>query len=203
MKNTRYFLLAAAMLFSLTANSATPGWYAGLGFVNSSFDHGVSDWNDGSLITGSVDDSDTGLSVFFGNRISDNLAIEFGHIDLGEASFKGTSSGGLLWLAGNVASNIEISGFQISALGIAPVSNNMEFFVKAGLFMWEADVSATNLILPGTYSGSEDDNDLFLGFGLQYNFRNQGALRIGWEDYGDFDLEIDTSALILSYSVKL
>lgn len=190
------------LLFSVTAYSATPGWYAGIGLMNSSFDHGVSDWNDGSLTSGSVEDSDSGLSIYIGNRVSNNLAVEFAHVDLGTASFKGTSSGGIIWNPGNVSASVDVSGLQIAALGFAPMSNSMEFYGKIGMFMWDADLSLTNsFIAPGgTASGSEDGNDIFFGFGLQFNFLNNGSLRVGYEDYGDFDLEIDTSALVLGYN---
>ena len=202
MKKSQIFLSTIGLCVSLAVHSANTGWYAGLGLVNSSFDAGVSDWDDGSLVSGSVDDSDSGLTFYFGNRISDNLAVEFGHIDLGETTFKGVTNGGLIWNSGNVAADIELSGIQISALGIAPISDSMEFYVKAGMFMWEADLSISNTIL-GSGSGSEDDNDLYIGVGFQYNFKNQGSLRVAWEDYGDFDLELDTTALIVSYSVNL
>lgn len=195
-------LIICGILFSVSAYSATPGWYAGIGFTNTSFDHDVSGWNDGSLTSGSVDDSDTGLTVYFGNRLSNNLAVEFGHVDLGEASFKGTSTGGFIWNPGSVAGSVDVSGIQIAGLAIAPISDNMEFYAKAGLFMWEADLSLTNTVF-GSGSGSEDDNDLFFGVGFQYNFNNNSSLRVAWEDYGDFDLEIDTSAIMVGLNFNL
>ncbi|MGD9390932.1 MAG: outer membrane beta-barrel protein [Thioalkalispiraceae bacterium] len=190
-------LVLFLMVTTVTAYAAAPGWYAGAGVTSTSFDNYVSGWDDGSLQSGSVDDSDNGVSVFIGNRIDNNLAVEFGYIDLGKTTFSGVSSGGVIWNPGAVSGSMEFSGLQLAGIAFAPISNIMEVYLKAGIFFWDADVSISNTVF-GSGSGSEDDNDLFYGIGFQYNFLNGAGIRLGWESYGDFDLEMDTDALIVS-----
>jgi hypothetical protein len=123
------------------------------------------------------DDTSTGYKLQLGNDVNENLRIEGFYADLGEA--EATDSFGDSVTA-------EADGFGVSLMPMAPVSDQADVFLKAGLFNWEAD--ATVNISGSTATGSDDGSDPFFGLGLRYRVGDQGSFRV---EYEQFDLDGD------------
>ena len=200
-------LLGVFLLFALSAttHAAQPGWYGGVGFGQSDYDLGVSDFDDGSLLSGNVDETDTAFKIFLGNRINENVSIEFGYLNLGEATFEGVSDGSALlfdglWEAGPVSADAETDGIHLAFIGNIPISDRLGLMAKAGLFVWDVSLGLSDT--SGSYSGDEDGTDLFFGLGLDYEITDKVAIRGEWERYSmDFGIDGDIDADLFSASL--
>ena len=193
------------LALSTTTHAAQLGWYGGVGFGQSDYDLGVSDFDDGSVISGSVDETDSALKIFLGNRVNENFSIEFGYLDLGEATFEGVSDGSALffdglWEAGPISADVETDGIHLAFIGNVPISDRLDFMAKAGFFLWDVSIVITDT--SGSYSGDEDGTDLFFGLGLGYEITDQIAIRGEWERYSmDFGIDGDIDADLFSASL--
>ena len=122
----------------------------------------------------SVDGKDTAWKIFGGYMFNRHFGIEAAYLNLGEVSYSGTF-GGLPVTGGK----IEVTGFNISAIGNLPVSEQFSVFGKIGLFLWDAEASDTTGGLP--FSGSEDGSDISFGVGVGYQFTRNLGVRAEWE----------------------
>jgi len=95
----------------------------------------------------------TPTSFYIGKRYSESTTFEFSYLDLGgfesdpEESFDASA---------------DISGIEVSALGLVKMGESVEFFSKAGLYIWEGDE-----VINGT---DTEDSDISLLLGLGFNF---------------------------------
>ena len=121
-------------------------------------------------------DSDT-VSLYAGRRFSDSLAAEFVAVDLGEFDVKGFSD-----------TYLDISGFEISAVGLTTVGERVELFAKGGLFVWDYEAIAF-----GDKFDEEDGTSFVLGLGAQLPVGDLVGFRFEWVNYYDIEDEnLDT-----------
>jgi OOP family OmpA-OmpF porin len=163
------------------------------GFIGGSI--GQSDIDDEiavELITsGTVDGKDTAWKIFGGYMFNRHFGLEFAYVDLGEVSYSGSFFG-----APVTGGKIEVTGFNISAIGAYPVSEQFSVFGKIGLFIWEAEASDTTGGVP--FSDKEDGTDLSFGVGVSYNFTRNLGVRAEWERFesSDADASLITIGLL-------
>ena len=99
-------LIVLVSISAIPAASAQTSWYFGVGAGEAESDVSLSELDDGSLISGSVDDSDTGTKFFAGFRFKENVAVEGAFVDLGEVSIDasaGAVSGSIVRASVNAA----------------------------------------------------------------------------------------------------
>lgn len=168
MFNSKFYLVITSLIvFLLTVSSVT-------NFAQAQ----NSDWY-GAITAGqgeaSADDFDTSssTSIYLGNRYDKKSAYEFGYIDLGEFDLEGFND-----------TYVEITGFEISGLGIARIGESSEFFGKFGIFLWESDGEALGNSVDG-----DDDISLLLGLGANIPFSQSVGLRLELVDYLNVDDE--------------
>jgi OOP family OmpA-OmpF porin len=148
------FALIAASAFAISpALAAENGPYFGAGIG----DFGVD--------VGGFDGSDTGFKVFGGYRFIDYLAAELEYIDGGTVE-----DGGL---------ELDVSGFNLSGVGILPIGEKFNLFAKLGMIFWDAD-------LGGFERGSDSGEDFSWGIGAGFSFTDQFGMRI---EYQGFEIE--------------
>lgn len=123
----------------------------------------------------SCDDKDTAWKIFGGYRFHPNIAAEVAYTDLGEI----TASGG-----GERAS-IESKAFELTALGMLPLSPASSLYAKAGIYRGEAEGQFSSGLLGGG-SAKETNTDLTFGVGAQFDLARNIALRGEWQRYRDF-----------------
>jgi OOP family OmpA-OmpF porin len=163
------------------------------GFIGGSI--GQSDIDDEiavELITsGTVDGKDTAWKIFGGYMFNRHFGLEFAYVDLGEVSYSGSFFG-----APVTGGKIEVTGFNISAIGAYPVSEQFSVFGKIGMFIWEAEASDTTGGVP--FSDKEDGTDLSFGVGVSYNFTRNLGVRAEWERFesSDADASLITIGLL-------
>jgi len=135
-----------------------------------------------------ADFNDFGYKVFGNYMFTDNWGVEGSWLDFGNLSEN----------IGGVDAEINADGFDLFAVGSFPVSDKVDLFGKAGFISWDASTK-----LDGVDAGSDDGNDLALGFGGRLKTSNNFGLRA---EYEWFDIQDTDSAWLLSvgfeYSFK-
>lgn len=144
-------LLASAALSSAVAQDGLP-FYTGfaLGFASASESncdyHGYN-----------CDGNDTTFKVYAGKRLHQNLAVEIAYYDLGKLTNKGTF----------VSTSAQTQAFNLSLLGIIPLTDVGYFYGKAGVIATQTDITRSGA---GTGSSSESGSDFSYGAGFAYTF---------------------------------
>ncbi len=172
------------------ASAINKGSYFGIASGETEGDASLSDFNDGSLTSGSVDDTDTGLKLFGGFQFTDSLAIEGGFIDFGEVTFDGTSNGSFFPLgfaAGPVSADIETQGLYVAVIGMKtfPV---VSVFGKLGVLLWGADgefVDTSGSFDLDDFDLEESGESVMVGLGVEFRPKRKLAIRAEWEQHQD------------------
>ncbi len=126
------------------------------------------------------DDEETAFKAFFGYRFHKNFAVELDYLNYGE-------------IEDNIMGiDIEIDDLYAVALygvGILPLTEKFELFVKLGGAYWDGEAKAS----VGGVSARSDENgtELAYGLGASYAFTEKFAVRAEYE-------EVDTDSDDLS-----
>lgn len=148
-----FALVAASALAMSPAMAQDTGFYVGAGIG----DFGVD--------VGTFDGSDTGFKAFGGYQFIKYLAAEVEYLDGGTVEDRGFE--------------IDVSGFNLSGMGILPVGEKFSLFAKLGMIFWDAD-------LGGVERGSDSGEDFSWGVGGGYDFTDQFGMRL---EYQGFEIE--------------
>ena len=172
-----------AMLSCSYGVSAAP--YVGFSIGQATIDDACDDINIPGV---SCDDSDTSFKIYGGSKVNKNFGFEIAYVDMGQAELTD----------GVTTIKYEATGFNFSALGIIPVSNNVDIFGKAGLMLWDAEAS-----ISAPFNVSEDDNgtDITFGVGINFNASEKFAIRAEFEKFnnvGDEDTTGESSVTVLT-----
>jgi OOP family OmpA-OmpF porin len=160
-------------------------WYGAISFGESELSEDVC----AGLAGCSEDLKDTGWKLAVGNQLNTNAAVEFGYVDLGEASAS----------AAGVTCKADAKGFQASLVGSLPTTNQFSFTGRVGLFRWDADGSCSGAV---SLSGSDSGTDLTFGVGVRYDMTKTVSLRGEWERFDVDDDDIDLLSLGLMFMFK-
>ena len=185
--------LLAALFLVLGIESALAGdraWYVGVGFGDVAAAYEISDFDDGSISAGLVDNSDSAWKIYAGYEFNSHFAIEVGFADLHndvdeKTTFSGISDGtGSRFdslSGGGVTVDIDdISGYFVTAIGSLPVTSRFELKAKTGVVVWRADQTIVDL---NRRSVSLDGTDALVGMGLGYRFDTGIGIRGEVERY--------------------
>lgn len=170
-----------------TAQAQDTGFYAGGSLGRSEFqDFNGRDIDAGMAALGitsrtSTDDTDTGWKLFAGYQIMPYLAIEGAYTDFGEATARSVVTAPT---PVTIHTDVEATAWTLSALGTLPLGYNFTGFVRAGVNMWDTDVSSSGGGFVAT--GSDDGTDWVYGVGAMYRFTPNLSARAEWERY-EFD----------------
>jgi hypothetical protein len=173
----------------IAQNVYATSMYVGIDYLNSKFDSGVEN------INSTLDEEDSGYSIFFGAPLNDTLDIEYSYNDFGEASLSGTTGQQFKidgttyeWTANaTITSSATSHGF--SAKPKVELSNGVFAYGKLGLHRWDSgfEVSSTNTSASLTETGT----DVFYGGGVEVSL-DQIQGRIGFSRYDLDGEDIDT-----------
>ena len=193
-KTTIAALLAAAGLAASQGAfaQATPerGFYAGISIGQSDVGNEIA--IPGLITSGQVDGKDTAWKLFGGYMFSRNFGAELSYIQLGDTSYSGTFFGSPV-----TGGNVEVSGFNVSAIGSFPINPQFSLFGKIGFFMWDAEASDRTGGVP--FSAKTDGTDLSFGLGATYNFSRNLGVRAEWERLKVEDADADLLSIGLVY----
>lgn len=164
------FLLSMLSTFVLAA----PPFYIG-GSIGQSY------VEENNVLAGEdFEDEDFGFKAFAGYRFHKNFAAELDYLDYGE------TDDNIL----GIDTEIDLYAVALYAVGILPLSEQFELFVKLGAAYWDGEADAS--ILGITVSDDENGTDLAYGLGASYAFTDKFAVRV---EYEEIDVDDDLSRL--------
>lgn len=114
------------------------------------------------------DDSNDVWQGIIGYQVNQFFALEGAYSDFGK-------------YGGSVA-NAETTGYSAALKGILPLTDQIEFFAKAGQLWYDTDYSVAGV------KGSSDDEGLFAGAGFNYKLSEQILLNA---QYTWYDLDVN------------
>jgi OmpA-OmpF porin, OOP family len=134
------------------------------------------------ITVAACDDKDTGWKVFLGYRFHRNFAAEASFMNAGEYSatvnFFGTPA----------SVSTDATAFGLAALGILPVSEQLELFGKLGFVNGESDAE---VVVGGSRVAVGDrGTELTFGLGAVYNVAPRFGIRAEWENIDDADISM-------------
>ena len=197
--------LWAIGLFGIAVSSpayADGNWYGGISVGRAEANEiGFEDIDDGSALSGTVSNNDTGWKIFGGYSYNDFVSLEFSYVDLGAVSIDAVSDGnGVAYAPGPVTAAIETTGFAMSVVASMPVSEQFRLHAKVGYYLWEADQSLSNSAFEPV-SVKLDGTDPTVGVGASYRFAERFSVRGEYEKFTDID-NVDGSLLSLGLTMS-
>ena len=189
MKLRNFAIAAAAVAGSLFAAQSLAQPYVGASFGQSDIDESVAA---GLITSGTVDGEDTGFKIFGGYQLNRNFALEAAYVDLGEASYSGSFFG-----APVTGGKVEISGINLSAVGILPLAEKFSLFGKLGMFLWDSEASDVTGGVP--FNDKADGTDLSFGVGAGYELGRNLLLRAEWERFDASDSDVDLLSIGVAF----
>ena len=181
MKKTIAIILCTT-LFSAQSLKAESS-YVGIDYLNNKMDTGITN------ISSTLDESDSGYSLFFGGEITENLDLETSYQNFGEASLSGVSGNQFKIGSTTYQFNATATLYQkASSWGMAAkpkinLNDNVTAYGKLGIHNWKSTLGVSST----TVTASEDDKgtDVYFGGGIELNYNNL----IGRVGYTTFDLD--------------
>ena len=143
-----------------------------------SFDSGLTSAGATGL-SSTTDEKDTGYKLQLGYQYNQNFAIEGGYINLGKFKYNATYTGGA------ASAEVKAKGWNIDAVGIAPLNDAFSLLGKIGLIRGKVDatVSATGPGGAASESVSASKWKTTVGFGVSYNVSKTIAVRGEFERF--------------------
>ena len=176
------FALVAASAFAMSpAMAAGSGPYFGAGV--GSFGVDVDGIEDGVNFSG----DDTGFKLLGGYRANQYFAAELEYIDGGSVEDKYDIDGDTLKIG------IDVTGFNLSALGSFPFAERFDVFGKLGVIFLDADFEAS--FMGESERDSDDGNDFSWGVGASWYFMDNFGARIEYQGFEIEDADVDMISL--------
>lgn len=85
---------------------------------------------------------------------------------------------------------VEVTAWELVAVGLYPVGNNLSILGKLGFAMWDIDTGI---------AGSRDGTDLTFGVGVHYDLNPKLGIRGQWQRYDINDNDADLFSIGLIY----
>ncbi len=126
---------------------------------------------------GSIDEKDTGWTLFAGYELNNYVALELGYYDLGKVTFSGT-----VVPPGAVTSgSFKSKAYALSAVGSFPVTARVALLGRLGV----ARGGQKGDVRVGAASASaiDDTTELTYGLGARFAFTRNVGMRTQWERF--------------------
>ena len=185
----KFITMCFIVSLTIAQNVYATSMYVGIDYLNSKFDSGVEN------INSTLDEEDSGYSIFFGIPLDESLDIEYSYNDFGESSLSGTTGqqfkidGTTYEWTANATLTSSATSHGFSAKPKVELSNGVFAYGKLGLHRWDSgfEVSSTNTSASLTETGT----DVFYGGGVEVAL-DQIQGRIGYSRYDIDGEDIDT-----------
>lgn len=159
------------------------------------------------------DDTDTGYKIFGGYSFNKYFAMEVFYADFGRmkedvtAALNVTDGTNTLVGTATLGARLDLTGYGVDLVGSYPVADRFSLFAKLGYFYHKVDAdlalgftgtqNGTPATLSEVASDSDNGSDYSFGFGADYHFNNNMAVRLDWQRYKvkAFDTDMDTDVI--------
>lgn len=122
------------------------------------------------------------LSFGGGYRLNSNFNVEAKYSYISDSSLNSSSTIIL-------TEKLSASSFDVAAVGVYPIDNDSDIFVKLGLAYTRLQYSFSSATFtPSSGSGNGSKTNLMFGIGLQNNFDKLYSIRLQFEYFGNTTL---------------
>ncbi|MDE2585366.1 MAG: outer membrane beta-barrel protein [Betaproteobacteria bacterium] len=130
-------------------------------------------------LSSSTKETDTAYKLQLGYQFNQYFAVEGGYVNLGEAKYSASFTGG------NGKATAKVDGWNIDAVGILPLNDQFSLFGKLGTFAAHTKVDASASGPGGAASVSDSANNwsTHYGVGASYAFTKSVAVRVEYEKF--------------------
>jgi OOP family OmpA-OmpF porin len=144
------------------------------------------------LTASTIDDFVPGWKVFAGYAFNSAFAVELAYNDYGKFYANSVCGFGC-----QVTLEQEITGTAVSLIGMVPLAEVGQFFVKAGAMRWKARTRVSDPSV--TLTGTDDGTDAAFGVGLDLKATQNVALRFQFEYFRLDDTKVYLTSAGLLY----
>ena len=170
----------ALLMFPMTANAN--GWYAGIAGGNTNSDYGFT-----NIVGATLDETGTGVSIFIGKEVNEQIAIEGFYTDLGETTISGEN--GDSYRTRLLTGRFFSTGKDVFSAKTIGVSGKFRFkfgdkalaYLKGGFHSWDA--KGTSIRAGGGARLNTDGTDAVWGVGTEYRIAEKTSVLLGYDDY--------------------
>ncbi|MHB8534458.1 MAG: outer membrane beta-barrel protein [Sulfuricaulis sp.] len=177
-RQSRAFFTVIAMCAAISLPTAAYAfdWYGGASFGKNRYQVTGGDFFINQTFSGSVDGNDNAWKAFIGMQLFEKyVSAEFGYIDLGTTSAKGTVSGA------PVTATSKTKAYTASLVGLIPMGGRFDMLVRLGMAAPKAHVATTNAGVGSSQNSS--DIKIFGGLGAQFDITKKTSVRIEYERF--------------------
>jgi len=201
MKCNKY-LLACACVFAVAAH-AESNWYVLGDIGQSNFGASNSDVND--ILPGyehvtkvAVDNTGAAYRLQAGYQFTENFGVEGGYFDLGNIQYEyvpalNAGVATLVPIHENIKIKFSAFGWNLSAVGVLPLKNNLSLFARAGVARAtvKTKIEVTDSFL-GDRSAAEKSAHVkpLFGIGVSYKLNNNLLLQVEAQRYSNLPLHV-------------
>jgi OmpA-OmpF porin, OOP family len=118
-----------------------------------------------------LDEQDTFWKAFLGAQFTDWFGLEVGYVDFNRATEQNSS--------------FESDGLSAAAVLSLPLGPRSALYGKVGQFWWDAATTTSGV------QTTSDSSDAFWGAGLKFGLSDAIGLRVEYERYDVFDIDLD------------
>ena len=140
-------------------------------------------------IKSSISDG-TAMSGVLGYEYNPNFAAEAGYLNSGTLAYKATGTG-----VATIKADTKVTGFQLAAVGTAPLSDKFSVFGKLGYSFLTTKSDITIGTVKST--ASEKNNGLGFGLGASYKLADNIRVKASYEM-----ISSDVSAFLVGVQIK-
>jgi hypothetical protein len=190
--------------------NSTP-WYIAASVGQVKGDVSVSDIknelsNSGITATDIIIDNDrVGYSLNLGYKLSDNVALVAGYVDLNEVSVEiasgVTDPAKFIEQVSGIHPN-SAYGFTLGGEYVFELTDRFNMITGIGLYTWKGDFSSSEII-NGALSASDDASgiDLYYGVSGEYKITKPLAVTLGWQQFNLDEDKADMWSIGIKYSL--
>lgn len=190
MRYSALSLVSLLLLMSGNAYALQEGrWFGGISTGMSITDLSRGDWDDGSLISGSVDNAGLSYGVFAGYGFSRRWGIEVDYWRIADTDFSGVSSSRFpsVWIPGPVVGKSHAQSVNMAGVVAWPATSRLSLLAKGGLMFWNTTTKyfptvTSQITLENDQTTRINDNgtSLLYGIGAEYRLRGPWHVRAEW-----------------------
>ena len=167
--------------FALSCLAAGQAWSQDRGvYVGGAF--GRADYADACEgVTTTCDKTDKAWKLFGGYQLNRNLAAELAYTDFGDVVARGTIGGAA------VDASLQSKAWELSGVGLLPVSREISLFAKLGVYYATTDSQASAAVPNFSSAGSRSDSntDFTFGAGVRVFITRNLGIQAEWQRYND------------------
>ena len=195
-KMSRFLSIIFAGILAYPISSLAEGNHIEFSILDSSWDTGISNVSGATL-----DEDDTGFAIVWGGPFTDNIDLEIGYADFGEASLSGTNGntfdykGTSYTFTATGTISVEGDSFFVGVKPKMSLTDSLGAYARFGLTSWDTILTASSA--SGSVDATDDGVDLYYGFGVSGSV---GGLNISLShSIYEFDADdVDSTALSIS-----